>query len=87
MTEVYAHVWEANEEALEWYVRRGFEVQGVVEGYYTKLRPGGARVVRRRVGVGDWVRVQGMAGAEGVGIKGGEGDEGMVQERGKVAGG
>ncbi|KAI4114478.1 MAG: hypothetical protein LQ338_008001, partial [Usnochroma carphineum] len=23
---VYAHVWEANEEALEWYVKRGFRV-------------------------------------------------------------
>lgn len=54
--EVYAHVWEANEEALEWYMKRGFEVGGeVVVGYYRKLRPSGARVVRRRVGVRDWV--------------------------------
>ena len=56
VTEIYAHVWEANEEALEWYVKRGFEVVAEVEeGYYRKLRPSGARVVRRRVGVGDWV--------------------------------
>ena len=48
--EVYAHVWEANEEALEWYAKRGFEVEReVVQGYYWKLRPGGARVVRRAV--------------------------------------
>lgn len=58
--EIYAHVWEANEEALEWYVKRGFEVgEEVVEGYYRKLRPSGARVVRRRVGVEDWVGVVG----------------------------
>lgn len=54
--EIYAHVWEANEEALDWYLKRGFGVGGeVVEGYYRKLRPSGARVVRRKVGVGDWV--------------------------------
>ncbi|CAF9938455.1 MAG: hypothetical protein ALECFALPRED_007695 [Alectoria fallacina] len=54
--EIYAHVWEANEEALEWYIKRGFEVEGeMVEGYYTKLRPSGARIVRRVVGVVDWV--------------------------------
>lgn len=57
--EVYAHVWEANEEGVEWYVKRGFVVVGgVVESYYRRLRPQGARVVRRRVGVGDWVRVR-----------------------------
>ena len=57
---IYAHVWEANEEALEWYGKRGFEIgEEVVEGYYRKLRPSGAKVVRRRVGVGDWVGVAG----------------------------
>jgi ribosomal protein S18 acetylase RimI-like enzyme len=45
--EVYAHVWEANDEALEWYQRRGFGVTGEIQdGYYKKLRPTGARVVR-----------------------------------------
>lgn len=54
-TEVYAHVWEANTDALDWYRRRGFDVDGgeVVQGYYRKLKPAGAKVVRRRVGVGD----------------------------------
>ncbi len=53
-------MWEANEEALEWYTRRGFEVgEQLVEAYYRKLRPSGARVVRRRVGVGDWVGAAG----------------------------
>lgn len=47
---VYAHVWVENDEALEWYRRRGFTVdENVEEGYYRKLKPGGARVVRREV--------------------------------------
>ena len=63
VTSVYAHVWEANTDALEWYVKRGFEIEkGVVEGYYRKLRPMGARVVRKRLGMGDYLGIQ-----EGVG--------------------
>ena len=78
--EVYAHVWEANEEALEWYIKRGFDVgEEVVEGYYRKLRPSGARVVRRRVGVGDWV------GAVS-GWKGGAEEEDEDVERGQENG-
>ncbi|KAL9610925.1 MAG: hypothetical protein Q9167_004403 [Letrouitia subvulpina] len=51
---LYAHVWEANEEALEWYRKRGFTVEeGVVEGYYQKLTPNTARVVRRGIRVED----------------------------------
>lgn len=47
LSAVWAHVWEASDEALAWYVRRGFVVQeGVVRGYYRRLRPDGARVVR-----------------------------------------
>lgn len=58
LAEIYAHVWEVNEEGVEWYVKRGFVVVGgLVETYYRRLRPQGARVVRRRVGVGDWVMV------------------------------
>lgn len=42
-----AHVHEVNEEALEWYIARGFHVQeGVIENYYRRLRPTGARVVK-----------------------------------------
>ena len=68
VTAVYAHVWEANTDALEWYVKRGFEVEkGVVEGYYRKLRPAGARVVRRRLGVADYLGVKDGVGNEGVG--------------------
>ena len=46
---IYAHVWETNTEAAEWYGRRGFEVGEVEEGYYRRLKPGGARVVRRGI--------------------------------------
>ena len=50
---VTAHVWEANEEGLEWYSKRKFEVLGREEGYYRKLKPHGAVLVRKWVGVGD----------------------------------
>ena len=64
--EVYAHVWEVNEEGVEWYLKRGFVVVGgLVERYYRRLRPQGARLLRRRVGVGDWVRMKKGARGEG----------------------
>lgn len=48
---VWAHVWEASEEALAWYLKRGFVVEGeVVRGYYRRLSPGGARVVKMALG-------------------------------------
>ena len=53
VTSVGAHVWEANSEALEWYQRRGFVIIGREEGYYRRLKPQGAVVVERRVGVRD----------------------------------
>jgi ribosomal protein S18 acetylase RimI-like enzyme len=44
---VTAHVHESNEEALLWYVARGFTVEdGVIEGYYRRLKPSGAKIVR-----------------------------------------
>lgn len=44
---VTAHVHEANEDALKWYATRGFKIQeGVVEGYYRRLKPSGAKIVR-----------------------------------------
>ncbi|KAL7270178.1 hypothetical protein RUND412_007118 [Rhizina undulata] len=61
-TEVYAHVWEANDGALEWYAKRGFTVGALVEGYYRRLKPAGARVVVRTVGIGDFLRVKGVSG-------------------------
>lgn len=42
---VSAHVHESNEDALAWYVTRGFTIQPVtIEGYYRKMRPSGAKI-------------------------------------------
>ncbi|MCJ1403620.1 hypothetical protein MMC11_006843 [Xylographa trunciseda] len=61
---VYAHVWEANEEGLDWYKRRGFVVEEpVIQGYYRRLKPDGARIVRREIGVRDWLRMKETVGA------------------------
>ncbi|PKS13207.1 hypothetical protein jhhlp_000552 [Lomentospora prolificans] len=47
---VYAHAWTENEEGLKWYKSRGFTCDPKpVEGYYVKLRPGSAWIVRRDV--------------------------------------
>ncbi|GAQ03830.1 hypothetical protein ALT_1151 [Aspergillus lentulus] len=44
---VTAHVHEANEEGLRWYIARGFQVeQGLVENYYRRLKPSGAKIVK-----------------------------------------
>jgi len=50
---VTAHVWEANDEGLEWYKKRNFEILAKEEGYYRKLRPQGAFLVKKWIGVGD----------------------------------
>ncbi|OQD79959.1 hypothetical protein PENANT_c041G08274 [Penicillium antarcticum] len=43
---VTAHVHEANEDAMNWYLARGFKVDGYVAEYYRRLKPSGATVVR-----------------------------------------
>lgn len=59
VTSIYAHVWEANTDALEWYDQRGFSVDSeVMEGYYRRLKPSGARVVRRRITIADHLATQ-----------------------------
>ena len=66
-TSIYAHVWEEHQEALEWYIRRGFQVQeGVLKGYYRRLKPDGARVVWRDIGVNDHLRAQTRKGDHAV---------------------
>ncbi|KAF2689613.1 carbohydrate-binding module family 1 protein [Lentithecium fluviatile CBS 122367] len=45
---VTAHVWEANEEGLEWYKKRGFEIIGKEDAYYRKLKPSGAVLKRQK---------------------------------------
>jgi N-alpha-acetyltransferase 50 len=44
---ITAHVHETNDDALRWYAARGFRIEeGIVENYYRRLKPTGARVVR-----------------------------------------
>lgn len=48
--ELYAHVWTDNTEALEWYTARGFHKDGpVINGYYQRLKPDTAFIVRRKL--------------------------------------
>lgn len=53
VSSVGAHVWEANEEGLAWYCKRGFREMRREEGYYRRLDPQGAVVVVKDVGVMD----------------------------------
>jgi ribosomal protein S18 acetylase RimI-like enzyme len=50
---ITAHVWEANDEGLEWYKKRSFEILEKEDVYYRKLKPQGAFLVRKWIGVGD----------------------------------
>ncbi|KAL2842233.1 hypothetical protein BJY01DRAFT_216779 [Aspergillus pseudoustus] len=44
---VTAHVHEANDDGLKWYISRGFQVEdGIIENYYRRLKPSGARIVK-----------------------------------------
>jgi N-alpha-acetyltransferase 50 len=52
---VTAHVWEGNEEGRLWYKKRGFVEETNVEGYYKRLRPNTAILVRKRVSIQDLV--------------------------------
>jgi len=48
VTSLYAHVWIENAEGLEWYTARGFtREEPVVQGYYRRLQPGNAWIMRR----------------------------------------
>jgi ribosomal protein S18 acetylase RimI-like enzyme len=46
---VGAHVWEASNEAREWYKKRGFRETHLEQGYYRRLTPQGAYVLRREI--------------------------------------
>ena len=48
-------MWEANIDALEWYQKRGFILGELVQGYYRRLKPDGARIVRRVISVKDFL--------------------------------
>lgn len=51
--EVGAHVWEASAEAREWYAKRGFREEKREVGYYRRLKPQDAFVLKREVGPRD----------------------------------
>lgn len=46
---IYAHVWTENDEGLAWYRNRGFKWNegSPIQGYYHRLRPNTAFIVRR----------------------------------------
>jgi len=50
---VSAHVWEANIEARQWYAKQGFREVSFEKDYYRRLKPGGAWVVERPIGISD----------------------------------
>jgi N-alpha-acetyltransferase 50 len=57
VTSLYAHVWTENTEGLEWYTTRGFtREEPVVHGYYRRLQPGNAWIMRRSLVPSDHLR-------------------------------
>lgn len=47
---LYAHVWTENEDGLKWYTARGFKrEEPILHGYYRKLKPDTAWILRRRL--------------------------------------
>jgi len=57
VTSIYAHVWTENAEGLEWYTARGFtREEPVVQGYYKRLQPGNAWIMRRSLVPSDHLR-------------------------------
>ncbi|PMD33225.1 hypothetical protein L207DRAFT_518055 [Hyaloscypha variabilis F] len=47
---LYAHVWTENEDGLKWYAARGFKKEDpILHGYYRKLKPDTAWILRRRL--------------------------------------
>ncbi|KAI9657455.1 MAG: hypothetical protein M1821_003137 [Bathelium mastoideum] len=62
---VGAHVWAANEDALAWYERRGFERVGWEVGYYPRLKPQEAWRIGRRIGLEEGKEEDGREGRKG----------------------
>lgn len=52
---VFAHVWECNADALEWYAKRGFQQLRLERNYYKRLNPKGAWIVQRKLSVTDYL--------------------------------
>lgn len=43
------HVWQESQEAKAWYLKRGFEEVRFEEGYYRRLKPGGAWFLKKTI--------------------------------------
>jgi N-alpha-acetyltransferase 50 len=58
---VYAHAWTENEDGLRWYEARGFKKDGApIEGYYFKLRPNSAWIVKREISQGAKINTEAL---------------------------
>ena len=49
MSEVFLHVQTSNEEAIDFFTKRGFVVGEMVKGYYKRIDPPDARILSFRV--------------------------------------
>lgn len=50
ISSLYAHVWTENIEGLDWYLARGFtKEEPAIQGYYWRLKPDTAWVLRRNI--------------------------------------
>ncbi|KAI8053792.1 acyl-CoA N-acyltransferase [Syncephalis plumigaleata] len=47
ISEIYLHVQEGNDDALDFYKKRGFIVSESVSGYYTQIQPDTAYVLTK----------------------------------------
>ena len=55
---VMGHVWEANEEVMGWYMKRGFEIVACEKDYYRSLAPKtGAWLIRKNIGIGTALQI------------------------------
>lgn len=56
---VMGHVWEANKEVMEWYMKRGFEIVACEQDYYRSLAPRtSAWLIRKNIGIGTVLQIQ-----------------------------
>ncbi|KAG6305976.1 hypothetical protein E4U45_007999 [Claviceps purpurea] len=84
---ITAHVWTENEDGLRWYKGRGFEKDTVkpLEGYYLRLRPGTAWLVRKTLLDSHGVARKGGLFGQRNGNGNGKGEgEGEGEDRGVV---
>jgi len=46
---LYLHVQTTNQEAVDWYSKRGFEIQETVQGYYRNIDDRDAYILARKL--------------------------------------